>query len=374
MTITLAGSQDCADDEAPCTSDGRTTEHHLATLVAGPLVPTRLTAQFTNLPTEYAGSGTFEVWVAFSHDLRNSYTHLHEHPTVTGGELEGSSRVDGRSDLWKFVIEPDGDGPVTFAMASAAQCDDTSVDEVPCTQQGKPLSNDLSTTIQEPALISVQGASADEGGNLTFTVSLSRAATETITVDYATSDAAATAGTDYTAASGTLTFLPTQHTKDVTVSTLDDAAEEETETLTLTLSNPSIGRIVDAMATGSIEDDDATVSEQTVREDVTDLGDITGTGSTTYSSLQTLDGEYETRDWFTFTLTASKRVQLGLRQLDADATLTLEDQDGGTVQTKSGTRVSTVRFSQTLQAGTYYVRVDADQVAQNDYKLSWKAS
>ena len=76
----------------------------------GPETPTTLTAQFTNLPTEHDGSSTFEVWVGFSHDLRNSYTHLHEHPTVTGGKLESTSRFDGRSDLWKFLIEPDGDG------------------------------------------------------------------------------------------------------------------------------------------------------------------------------------------------------------------------------------------------------------------------
>ena len=190
----------------------------------GPETPTTLTAQFPNLPTEHDGSGTFEIWVGFSQDLRSSYTHLQEHPTVTGGELESTSRIDGRSDLWKFLIEPDGDGAVTFAMASAAQCDDTTVDEVPCSQQGKLLSNDLSTTIQGPTLISIAQAEADEGGNLTFTISLSRAAIAPITVDYATSDGTATAGTDYTSATGTITFLPTQQTKDVTVTTLDDDA------------------------------------------------------------------------------------------------------------------------------------------------------
>ena len=88
----------------------------------GPETPTTLTAQFPNLPTEHDGSSTFEVWVGFSHDLRNSYTHLHEHPTVTGGELESTSRIDGRSDLWKFLIEPDGDGAVTFALGPLPDC------------------------------------------------------------------------------------------------------------------------------------------------------------------------------------------------------------------------------------------------------------
>ena len=117
-------------------------------------------------------------------------------------------------------------------------------------------------------------------------------------------------------------FQPGQQTSSVNVETLDDDTHEETETFTLTLSNSSIGRITDATATGSITDDDAN-EEDTARNNATNLGDITGASSTTYS---TLDGEDETRDWFTFTLTAPKRVQLGLRQLDADASITLEDQ------------------------------------------------
>ena len=42
----------------------------------------------------------------------------------------------------------------------------------------------------------------------TFTVTLSSASTDTITVDYATQDGTAKAGTDYTAESGTVTFAP----------------------------------------------------------------------------------------------------------------------------------------------------------------------
>ena len=74
VILTLAGSQDCTEDEAPCTSDGRTTDLDVSVQVLRPETPTTLTAQFTNLPTEHDGSSTFEVWVGFSHDLRNSYT------------------------------------------------------------------------------------------------------------------------------------------------------------------------------------------------------------------------------------------------------------------------------------------------------------
>ena len=50
-----------------------------------------------------------------------------------------------------------------------------------------------------------------------FTVSLSGPSTITVTVDYATSDGTATAGTDYQAASGTLTFPPGTTTGQVSV-------------------------------------------------------------------------------------------------------------------------------------------------------------
>jgi len=62
-----------------------------------------------------------------------------------------------------------------------------------------------------PAL-SVSDASVSEGNSgttaLTFTVGLSAASGQTVTVNYATADGTALANIDYTAASGTLTFAP----------------------------------------------------------------------------------------------------------------------------------------------------------------------
>ena len=51
----------------------------------------------------------------------------------------------------------------------------------------------------------------------------------------------------------------------------------------------------------------------------------------------------------------------------------LENEDGDAIQSKTGTDVSKLSFAETLQAGTYYIRVNADEVAQNNYKLSCKA-
>ena len=109
-----------------------------------------------------------------------------------------------------------------------------------------------------PAQLSVADARAEEGTDATldFAVTLDRASTGTVRVDYATSDGSASAGSDYTTASGTLTFAPGEREKTVAVTVLDDAHDEGEETLTLTLSNAEGAEIADDTATGTIANSD----------------------------------------------------------------------------------------------------------------------
>jgi len=78
----------------------------------------------------------------------------------------------------------------------------------------------------------------EDAGSIEITVSLSDQANETITVDYATSDGTATAGADYNAANGTLTFAPNDTEESFTVDILNDDVYEGDETVSLTLSTP----------------------------------------------------------------------------------------------------------------------------------------
>ena len=94
------------------------------------------------------------------------------------------------------------------------------------------------------------------GASLSFTVRLNRVAAEAVTVDYASADGTATAGEDYTAASGTLAFAPGEMEQTIPVAVLDDSHNEGSETLTLTLSNPSGAYLTDATATGTINNSD----------------------------------------------------------------------------------------------------------------------
>ena len=92
-------------------------------------------------------------------------------------------------------------------------------------------------------LVSASDASATEGIDTTadFVVSLYPAATETVTVDYATEGGTATAGADYTSASGTLTFAVGETSKTVSVTIVDDTVEDRGESFQLILSNLSGG-------------------------------------------------------------------------------------------------------------------------------------
>ena len=127
-----------------------------------------------------------------------------------------------------------------------------------CTEDGRTFTTALATRIQGPPGLTVADAEVQEGPNavLSFSVTLSRAPSSTVTVDYATADGTATAGSDYTAVNGALTFAAGETEKTVSVAVLDDAHDEGSETLTLTLSNASGAYIEDGTATGTINNTD----------------------------------------------------------------------------------------------------------------------
>lgn len=76
-------------------------------------------------------------------------------------------------------------------------------------------------------------------GLATVTVDLSTVATQTVTVHYATRNGTATAGSDYVATGGVLTFVPGQTSQSFTISILDDSLDETDESVLITLSAPT---------------------------------------------------------------------------------------------------------------------------------------
>ena len=78
----------------------------------------------------------------------------------------------------------------------------------------------------------------ESAGVATIMVVLNLSSTQTVTVNYATSDGTATAGLDYIASAATLTFAPGATSATFTVQVLADTVTETVETVNLTLSNP----------------------------------------------------------------------------------------------------------------------------------------
>ena len=223
----------------------------------GEVVP--LTAEFQNVPAAHDGSTAFTLRVLFSEDLApgGSGRKLARALALTGATAGTVRRVNERRDLYEFPLRPSGTTAVTVSLSATTDC---AADDALCTADGKALSQAVSVTVAGPAAtpaVSVADASAAEGSAVAFTVSLSEASSDQVTVAYATSGGTATSGTDFTAASGTLTFAANETSKTVSVATTDDTVDEEDETFTLTLSSPTNATLGDSTATGTIEDDDA---------------------------------------------------------------------------------------------------------------------
>ena len=78
----------------------------------------------------------------------------------------------------------------------------------------------------------------EDVGLVTVTVLRQGGSSGQLTIDYATADGSATAGQDYTAVSGTLTFSGGETSKSFQIPITDDATTEPDETFTVSLSNP----------------------------------------------------------------------------------------------------------------------------------------
>jgi hypothetical protein len=111
-----------------------------------------------------------------------------------------------------------------------------------------------------PATLSIGDASVVEGNRgrsqLQFTVSRSGSGEGTVSVDYRTVAGTALAKSDYTAASGTLTFPPGVWSQTITITVKTDRRREPDETFTVELLNAVGASVGDAVATGTILNDD----------------------------------------------------------------------------------------------------------------------
>ena len=263
VTVTLKTTNDCEASGAICTSGDAalTTVPETVTIAAArpvAVAKSALSAAFSAVPAEHGGpESEFSFELMFSEAPEVGYAKLRDDAfTVIDGDVTSARRkVRGSNRSWTITVDPDGWGAVTVTLPGERACTTTGAI---CTSDNRQLSNSPSATVEGPAALSVADTNANENTDdaLDFAVTLDRASTLSVTVDYATSNGTATAGADYTATNGKLTFEPGDTAKTVSVPLLDNAIDDGNETMTLTLSNATNARIADGTATGTIENSD----------------------------------------------------------------------------------------------------------------------
>jgi hypothetical protein len=203
--------------------------------------------------------------------------------------------------------------------------------------------NDGGWTVPPPAppSVTVSDATVSEGNTgtraATFTVTLSAASSQPVTVAYAAVNGTAAAGSDYQAASGTLTIPAGQTTGTITVLVNGDRLGETNEAFSVNLSSPTNATITDGQGVGIIIDDEPHVSIS----DVTVAEGNSGTRAAT----------------FTVTLSAA---------YDANVTVTYATANGTSAGSDFTATSGTLTFTPGQTAKTISVVVKGDRLGETN--------
>ena len=106
------------------------------------------------------------------------------------------------------------------------------------------------------------------------------------------------------------------------------------------------------------------------RADAIDLGDITNQDNKIFRR-DSVDGTHDVLDYYRFELTVTREVGLGLRKQDANGDLFLEDGDGDEIFSSESGGSAGEWILENLSAGTYYIRVEAQETGTNQYGLRY---
>ncbi len=136
--------------------------------------------------------------------------------------------------------------------------------------------------------LSISDGSVDEPSTGTTTlklkVTLSPASARAVRVSWATANGTASAGSDYTASSGTLDFAPGETSKEITIPVTGDTLSEDNETVLVNLTGATGAGVTDAQGIGTIVDKNAppslSIDDVLTREGETVTFTITLSGNT----------------------------------------------------------------------------------------------
>jgi hypothetical protein len=148
----------------------------------------------------------------------------------------------------------------------------------------------LLNTAPPAVTLSINDVSVTEGNagnvNAVFTITLSQASSLPVAVNFATANGTATAGNDYVASSGVLTFNPGETSKPITVSVTSDTIAEVDETFFVNLTNPINATIADGQGIGTIVNDDVGVPTSVVAAVLPSSRSVqVGTSATAFATI-----------------------------------------------------------------------------------------
>jgi hypothetical protein len=272
------------DDSQPAISiaDTAVTEGNVGTTTAA------FTVSLSN-----ASSQTVTVNYATANDTASSasdYVATSGTATITAGQLSTTVNVTVNGDTTFEANE--------FFLVNLTSPTNATISDGQAT--GVINNDDAQPTIS----LSINDVSVTEGNAGTsaagFTVTLSNASSQTVTVNYATADGTATAGSDYSAASGSVIFDPGQTSKPVSVTVNGDTTFEASETFNVNLSGATNATIADSQGVGTITNDDAqptiSINDVTLSEGNAGTTDYDFTVSLSNASSQTITVNAATAD------------------------------------------------------------------------------
>ena len=198
--------------------------------------------------TRAEGAGATSINVVRTGSLANSATVRY---TITGGSA--TRGTDYTATLTRVLTFAPGVGSVPIAITIRQDTIEEPSETITVALSNPtagmtlgPISSTVLTITDDDPAGALSFASAvytvNEGASgAVITVVRTGGTASGVTVQYATSNGTAIAGSDYMASSGTLTFGAGQTSRTFTVPIIDDGAGEPTQTVNLTLRNPGGG-------------------------------------------------------------------------------------------------------------------------------------
>ena len=257
--------------DSPSVTEGDSGSKNLTfTVTLSPASGQQVTVQYADAGTGTATSGT-------------------DYTAITGGTLTFAAGTT--SETFNVSVTGDVlDESNETVLVSLSAPTNAAVSTTAGTGTGTITDNDGVPTLSIDSPSVTEGDSGSK--NLTFTVTLSPASGQQVTVRYADAGTGtATSGTDYTAITGgTLTFAAGTTSETFNVSVTGDVLDESNETVLVSLSAPTNAAVstTAGTGTGTITDNDGAPSSITLSVDDNSVGE--GDGATTITVTATVDG------------------------------------------------------------------------------------